>query len=67
MKKHSVSKSLPLPIPSGNPYPSIFPDRVNNSKSLLHNILLAEASKEYYRKKTADAAADAEGKPSEVD
>ncbi|KAH9401284.1 54S ribosomal protein L17 mitochondrial [Tyrophagus putrescentiae] len=48
----------------GNPYPSIFPDRVNNSKSLLHNILLAEASKEYYRKKTAAAA---EGKPSEVD
>ena len=42
----------------GNPYPPIQGESSPNKKDLLHNILLAEASKEYYLSKTKPSESD---------
>lgn len=35
----------------GNPYPSVLPDRTERNRFLIHNVLLSEAKKEFYREK----------------
>lgn len=50
----------------GNPYPRIFPDSTYN-KNLLHNILLSEVSKDYYKQKTAQEKERSDKDVSEVD
>lgn len=39
----------------GNPYPSLYPDMSQN-RSLIHNVLLDEARKEYRKEKYAEIA-----------
>lgn len=64
--RFSICKCCNLIIHLGNPYPRIFPDSTYN-KNLLHNILLSEVSKDYYKQKTAQEEERSDKDVSEVD
>lgn len=38
----------------GNPYPSVLPDQMHRNRNLIHNVLLDEAKKEFYIKKSKE-------------
>lgn len=41
----------------GNPYPPVAPDLQNRNRNLIHNVLLDEAKKDFYREKSKKSEA----------
>lgn len=40
----------------GNPFPPVKPDQMHRNRSLIHNVLLDEAKREFYREKAKNFA-----------
>lgn len=50
----------------GNPYPPVVPDQMYRNRNLIHNVLLDEAKKEFYKSKTVAEGVSSSNNGSDV-
>lgn len=47
----------------GHPYPHVAPDQKNKNRNLIHNVLLDEAKRDFYREKNASGGSEKDESP----